>query len=111
MAQTITTRTLRYISDPGHGWLEVKLADLHTLSCEFDISNYSYFRQPQGMAYLEEDVDASVFFTAAKAAGWEITVDESYQAITFIRNCPSYGHYKKLLKEQAHREQLLRGAV
>ena len=111
MAQTITTRTLRFISDPGHGWLEVRLKDLHTLSCELDISNYSYFRQPQGMAYLEEDRDASVFFTAAKAAGWQITVDESYQAITFVRNCPSYGRYKAAIKELASIRRNMEGAA
>lgn len=45
-----------FISDPGHGWLKVPLADLPK---GFHPSQYS-FKDSQ-FAYLEEDCDASAF--------------------------------------------------
>lgn len=49
----------RFISDPGHGWLEVPLAELRALGIANAISPYSYVSG--SMAYLEEDCDASLF--------------------------------------------------
>ena len=47
---------LRFISDPGHGWLEVPMSIVESLHIKDEISKYSYLYK--GMAYLEEDCDA-----------------------------------------------------
>lgn len=49
-------------SDPGHGWLAVKLHLVRELGLASQISSYSYM---QGQtAYLEEDCDAGKFIKA-----------------------------------------------
>lgn len=49
----------KFYSDPGHGWLAVKLKDIFGLGLQYQISNYSYMR---GLTvYLEEDCDAALF--------------------------------------------------
>lgn len=51
--------------DPGHGWLEVTEADLKDVGLKIgDISGYSYRKGYR--LFLEEDCDASLFFTAFK---------------------------------------------
>lgn len=45
--------------DPGHGWLEVPAAELETLGILPKVSGYSY--QKDGMVYLEEDCDLSLY--------------------------------------------------
>lgn len=59
--------TYKFISDPGHGWLQVPISELYELGLVGDISNYSY--RDREYAYLEEDVDAGVFITALKERG------------------------------------------
>ena len=68
------TRKLRFINDPGHGWLEVDKKDLLLLGINKDISSYSY--QKGGKAYLEEDCDAHVFITAAENAGIRLEIND-----------------------------------
>ena len=58
-------------SDPGHGWLAVKLSDQKMLGIAADISSYSYVKGKT--AYLEEDCDATRFIKAAESRG--ITVE------------------------------------
>ena len=53
---------LRFVSDPGHGWLEVPMSTIRYLQIENRISSYSY-RQGD-VAYLEEDCDAVTFIDA-----------------------------------------------
>ena len=78
-------RTLRFISDPGHGWLEVPIAEVVALGIHNDISPYSYHHD--GMAYLEEDLDAGVYIKALAAAGREgPRFEEVYQESTPIRD-------------------------
>jgi len=48
--------------DPGHGWLEVTRKECEELGILGDISPYSY--EKDGMVYLEEDLDVSVFLKA-----------------------------------------------
>jgi len=80
--------TLRYFSDPGHGWLEVPVVKLVSLGLHFtDFSEYSYtngvyesglkpfvwYRWSHGpmneggdpihVVYLEEDCDAAIYLT------------------------------------------------
>ncbi|KLT73575.1 hypothetical protein PL75_01060 [Neisseria arctica] len=54
--------TYNKYSDPGHGWLEVPIAELHALGIYKQISGYSY-RNGQ-FAYLEEDCDLHLFRVA-----------------------------------------------
>ncbi len=56
---------LTFISDPGHGWLRVPLADIAALGIEGDISEYSFINGR--FAYLEEDCDYGRFVTACNA--------------------------------------------
>lgn len=66
----------KFIMDPGHGWLSVNRKNLKTLGIENDISEFSY--QKGNRVYLEEDRDVGLFLEAAKKAGWEIIIDESF---------------------------------
>lgn len=80
--------TYRFITDPGHGWLEVPRAELDALGITHKISNYSY--QKGDMTYLEEDCDFAVFHAAKTAAGEPVEYREQYQENTFVRNLPRY---------------------
>lgn len=61
-----------YHTDPGHGWVEVPLAEINRL--KLTPSLYSYIRG--AFAYLEEDCDLSAWAHAKRAA------DEPYQLVT-----------------------------
>jgi hypothetical protein len=78
----------KYISDPGHGWLQVNWTDLQALSLKpKSFSRYSYRRG--NTFYLEEDCDAAVFVEAYKAQhGRMPELIEEYQERTFIRGLP-----------------------
>jgi len=52
----------RYIQDPGHGWLEVPLAQV--LDLGIAVSAYSYINRKTNTVYLEEDCDMSRFLIA-----------------------------------------------
>jgi hypothetical protein len=62
-------KTLTWICDPGHGWLVVPLDELRALGIAARISSYSYLKD--GIAYLEEDCDASVYLSAICTEGVE----------------------------------------
>lgn len=70
-------RTLRFTSDPGHGWLHVpRIVAEAVLTDEFKkLTPYSY--QRGDMVYLEEDLDAYTFLRAAKRKGLDFKVDQS----------------------------------
>lgn len=78
----------KFISDPGHGWLEVTRDELEALDLLEKISRYSY--QSEGLVYLEEDCDAPVFVDAKKARGEPLEIREEHQENTFIRNLPRF---------------------
>ena len=59
------TKTYTYFTDPGHGWLRVKRAELNALGIANKISPYSYMRGDY--VYLEEDCDMAKFM---QAKGW-----------------------------------------
>jgi len=52
-------------SDPGHGWLHVKRAELERLGIAGQITSCSY--QRGAMTYLEEDRDMTTFIRAKRA--------------------------------------------
>ena len=81
---------LRFIEDPGHGWLEVPINLLRELGIEDAISKCSYYAAWTKCAYLEEDCDAGIFDMEATKAGWEYEIDRQYQECTFVRRLPNY---------------------
>ena len=67
-------RTLRFTSDPGHGWLHVpRLIAEALLIDEFEKLTPSSY-QRGGMVYLEEDQDAYLFLKTAKRKGLDFKV-------------------------------------
>ena len=87
----------RFITDPGHGWLEVPTNELQKLGIADQISTCSYISADGLLAYLEEDCDAPIFF---QAKGWKESwigsngyvtpIEEVYQEHTFVRGLESY---------------------
>ena len=60
------TKAYKYYSDPGHGWLAVKVSDLTKVGLyPANITAYSYHRG--GTVYLEEDCDMGSFITAYRS--------------------------------------------
>lgn len=55
-------KVFKFYSDPGHGWMAVKIKELITLGILQKISPYSYIKGKT--VYLEEDMDMSTFFDA-----------------------------------------------
>jgi hypothetical protein len=83
--------TYNYYSDPGHGWLEVKLDELVELGIKNKISHYSYIRGDA--VFLEEDCDMSTYMNAMESKG--LTIKLSYinerEKESFIRRLRPYG--------------------
>lgn len=73
----------RFISDPGHGWLEVPISMIEMLGIQDRISHYSY--QNGVMAYLEEDCDATEFIRACRREGIPVDYQDVYEERTPIR--------------------------
>ena len=67
-----------YHTDAGHGWLAVKIKELHELGLIHKISKYSYIR---GLtAYLEEDCDMAAFIEA-----WQVKHDTYFDFKTMVK--------------------------
>jgi len=77
-----------FYSDPGHGWLSVTKDELASLGIADQVSGYSY--QRNGVAYLEEDCDYSLFVAAKEKRGEKFEVREVYQENTPIRGYQPY---------------------
>jgi hypothetical protein len=96
MKTTEKNQTYVFFTDPGHGWLRVKLAELVALGIAEKISRFSYMHG--GYAYLEEDCDAGVFLQAKFGSDISFAelerqgiLKEHYAENTVIRN---YGRYQ-----------------
>lgn len=80
-----------FYSDPGHGWLEVRLHDLNKLNLKpTDFSGCSY--RSGATLYLEEDCDAGKFIDAWLKAN-PLTPKFPYRVInsnhdSFVRSLP-----------------------
>ena len=57
-------KQLRFISDPGHGWLEVPTADVEASGYQPSQYSYTFVR----WTYLEEDCDVAGFVQALGVA-------------------------------------------
>ena len=64
--------SLSYFTDPGHGWVSVKLSILKDLGIADKVSHYSYMRGAS--AYLEEDCDLGLLYSACEAIGIQLTL-------------------------------------
>ena len=60
-------RIFRFVSDPGHGYLRVKLEDLVKYGVDKKISGFSF--KSDRFAFLEEDLDMSTFLNALLDSG------------------------------------------
>ena len=76
-----------FISDPGHGWLEVPSAELIKTGIALDISECSYRDPKTGNVYLEEDIDAPLFMAAAGVTDKDIR-HKHHDAGCFVRKLP-----------------------
>jgi hypothetical protein len=63
---------IKFLSDPGHGWLRVPLQLLNDWNISNKISDYSY--KTTNFAYLEEDCDASIFIDEAKKRNYKYSI-------------------------------------
>ena len=83
------TITVKFYSDPGHGWIAVKYNLLQELNITHKITPYSY--QKGKTVYLEEDCDAYLFVKEMKKNGVEVVPDYKYTDKTSpIRSYASY---------------------
>ncbi len=80
---------LTFISDPGHGWLRIPLADIAALEIEEDISPYSFI--DGRFAYLEEDCDYTIFVEACNAQGIPLPEIRDQYIEWFDRGRPGFG--------------------
>lgn len=79
----------KYHEDPGHGWIEVPITELRRLKIADRISPYSY--RDGGIAYLEEDCDASVWVNAKTEAGEDIKTERVYtNHDSFVRDLKGF---------------------
>jgi hypothetical protein len=64
---------LNFISDPGHGWLEVPLAIFRESQAKgMAASKYSYKSKIKQCVYLEEDCDAPKFLAIMGEDNFEV---------------------------------------
>jgi hypothetical protein len=89
----VTEITLIFHTDPGHGWLEVpaSMAKQYLRDKYRQISCYSY--QKNGVLFLEEDCDASLFLTALAAENIKLHLDRKHLEITPIRGYKSFNSH------------------
>ena len=81
---------LNYFTDPGHGWVSVKLQTLIDLGIADKVSYYSYMRGSS--AYLEEDCDLGLLYQACDSRGLKIDLTTKHtNKLSPIR---SYATYK-----------------
>ena len=69
-------RSIKFYSDPSHGWIAVKTKELHDLGIAHKISSCSYRRGQT--SYLEEDSDAPHYLRALESKGVEFEFDERH---------------------------------
>lgn len=88
-----SVKTYDFYTDPGHGWVKVKLSELVDLGIAGKISAYSYKKGQY--AYLEEDCDLQRFTQAMVGAGFSFKFrTHSANKSSRIRN---YERYTKFI--------------
>lgn len=93
----------QYISDPGHGWVGVRLSELRELGIVAKITPYSYIDRstPDPLVWLEEDCDLSTFVRAKwptdSSAQFNANVTHRDVDRTNIRRMPSFDATRELV--------------
>jgi len=83
---------LKYIQDPGHGWIAAPLE----LIREWGVTPSRYSYRDAVTGYLEEDCDAGLFLAAAAARGVSVTLDEHHtDRDSFVRALPRFNGVSK----------------
>lgn len=85
-------KSLKKISDPGHGWLSVSLKDIKEFGMEDKITSSSYMTKSR--AYLEEDQDAEMFLDELKKRNIPFEIKYSHVDKTPIRNYAAFSKEK-----------------
>jgi hypothetical protein len=87
-------------SDNGHGWVAVKRDVLNELGILHQVSHYSY--QRGGTVYLEEDRDATLFYTTIEAKGLQdkLAKKRGKYPASGISPVRSYEHFALLWREE-----------
>jgi len=91
---------LTFVSDPGHGWLEVPLADIALLNLETKISACSFingrFAYPSATlrTSLEENEDYTVYLDALAARGLPRPEIRQRYVEYFDRGQPGFGDWQ-----------------
>lgn len=80
----------KFISDAGHGWIEVPLYEIQKLGLTEKITPYSH--QKGDMVYLEEDRDASAFVEAKWPGSSDEAMRKHFVAHDHGRNSPIRGY-------------------
>ena len=75
-------KSLKVFNDDGHGWLQVKKADLEDLGIIDKISPLS--RTDGDWVYLEEDMDAKTYLDALGTD--DVSFDEHYEKRSIVRD-------------------------
>ena len=77
-----------YLEDPGHAWLIVTFDELNFLGLADKISSYSYMSG--SFIYLEEDLDAVLFYKAFKSRYGYFEYSTNHTANAHCRSAKSY---------------------
>lgn len=88
------TKTVKFYSDPGHGWAKVRISELESLGIKDRITYFSYIRGE--WAYLEEDCDFGTYIAAMKERGIRVKTDYYHgNRRSRIRGYQWYPYYKE----------------
>lgn len=90
-------RHFTYLEDPGHGYLIITHAELLFFGLAYKISPYSYMDET--FVYLEEDLDAVLFFKAFKARYGFFEYTTKHVNHAHCRDKEGYDPTKVTLKE------------
>ena len=87
------TKSYKFHSDPGHGWLQVPRSEIGKLGIEDEISSYSY--QCRDSVYLEEDCDLYRFVKAYERKYGEKPEIEEMKQVNCDSHVRGYASYSK----------------
>ena len=66
-----------FYSDPSHGWYAVDVDEIKAYGLVEKISAFSYHDPEDGLVFLEEDCDATLFERAVRARGDLLIIHET----------------------------------
>ena len=78
-------QNIRFVTDSGHGWLEVSLTE-YPDAVDFG-TGFGYLDESYGVIYLEEDCEAGAFLKAHPEARERI-YEDNYNGESAVRRLP-----------------------